>query len=223
MKNGALEIVWAGEKLALLPERALWWPRQKTLFIADPHFGKAATFRLAGLAVPETSHDDDLTRLEMIVRRHRAAKLVVLGDFFHAKAGHNETTLNELGKWRDRHPKLEMVLVIGNHDRHAGRPPDEWKIDCVKEPLPSAPFLCCHLPQKVTGGFVLCGHVHPAFQLYERSGLNKRAACFHFQKSMATLPAFGSFTGMHTVRPTSGDRIFLVTPGQVIDVSKLLR
>jgi uncharacterized protein len=222
MKNGALEITWAEEKLALLPERALWWPRQKTLFIADPHFGKAATFRLAGLAVPETSHDDDLTHLEMIVRRHRAGKLVVLGDFFHAKAGRNETTLNELSNWRDRHPKLEIILVMGNHDRHAGRPPAEWKIDCVKEPWPLAPFSCCHRPQKIPGRLVLCGHVHPAFQLYERSGLNKRAACFYFQKNVATLPAFGNFTGMHTVEPECGERIFLVTPGQVIDASKLL-
>ena len=49
--KGVLEIEWAGEKLVLLPERAIWWAREKTLFIADPHFGKASTFRSAGLAV----------------------------------------------------------------------------------------------------------------------------------------------------------------------------
>ena len=35
------KIVWAGEELLLLPERLVWWKRERTLFMADPHFGKA--------------------------------------------------------------------------------------------------------------------------------------------------------------------------------------
>jgi hypothetical protein len=40
-----MEIVLAGETLRLLPDKALYWPRQQTLFIADAHFGKVAAFR----------------------------------------------------------------------------------------------------------------------------------------------------------------------------------
>jgi hypothetical protein len=35
----------AGEKLGLFAERAIYWPARSTLLVADPHFGKAATFR----------------------------------------------------------------------------------------------------------------------------------------------------------------------------------
>lgn len=224
MKKGALEILWAGETLTLLPERALRWAREETLFIADPHFGKAATFRFAGIAVPEASHDEDLERLEKIVRQHGAKRLVVLGDFFHAKTGRSEATLAALKKWRERHNELEIILVIGNHDRHAGCPPDEWEIKCVKEPWSLPPFSCFHHPPKQSCvGFALAGHIHPSFELYERSGLSARSICFYFQERLAILPAFGNFTGTHTIQPKRGEKIFLIADGQIIDATNTLK
>ena len=41
-----------GTALWLLPQRAVWWPAARTAFVADVHFGKAATFRRAGQPVP---------------------------------------------------------------------------------------------------------------------------------------------------------------------------
>jgi hypothetical protein len=38
----------AGEAVELLAERALFWPRPATLFIADPHFGKTDRARAPG-------------------------------------------------------------------------------------------------------------------------------------------------------------------------------
>jgi DNA ligase-associated metallophosphoesterase len=224
IENSEIEIIWAAEKLTLLPERAIWWAREKTLFIADPHFGKASAFRFAGIAVPETSHDDDLARLEKIVRRNRAKKLIVLGDFFHAKTGRSEATFSALKIWRERHSDLEIILIIGNHDQHAGCPPDEWKIVCVREPFAMPPFFCFHKPpENLREGFALAGHVHPAFSLYERSGISATSVCFYFGARTAILPAFGNFTGKHILQPTAGDKIFLVTESEVIDATRLLK
>src|ERR1700712_3226350 len=97
---------WAGEKLALLPERALWWEREQTLFIADPHFGKASAFRFAGIPVPETAHDADLVRLEAALRKTAARRLIILGDFLHARTGRSEATLSALHLWRSQHAHL---------------------------------------------------------------------------------------------------------------------
>src|SRR5262249_50769057 len=41
----------AGERVTLLAERAAYWQRTRTLLVADTHFGKAATFRAAGIPV----------------------------------------------------------------------------------------------------------------------------------------------------------------------------
>jgi metallophosphoesterase superfamily enzyme len=40
-----LPVDYAGETVWLLPERALWWPAGRVLFVADLHLGKAATYR----------------------------------------------------------------------------------------------------------------------------------------------------------------------------------
>ncbi len=224
MKDGVLEIVWAEEKLTLLPERALWWARGKTMFIADPHFGKASAFRFAGIAVPETSQDDDLDRLEKILRRYEAKKLIVLGDFFHAKTGRSDATLNALKNWRERHVGLEIILVIGNHDKHAGCPPDEWKIECVQEPWALPPFFCFHKPpEKLQKDFALAGHVHPAFSLYERSGISAMGVCFYFRARTAILPAFGNFTGTHAIQPARGEKVFIVAPGHIVDATRAIK
>ena len=38
--------------LQLLPERAVWRPRERALFVADLHLGKAAAFRAFGAPAP---------------------------------------------------------------------------------------------------------------------------------------------------------------------------
>src|SRR5262245_47992315 len=111
-----LEIEWAGEKLSLLPERALWWPAAGTLFIADVHLGKAGVFRAAGLPVPEATHQSDLSRLNRALQISAARRLVILGDLFHAPIPDKESTRELLRTWRGQQDHLEMILVPGNHD-----------------------------------------------------------------------------------------------------------
>ena len=53
----------AGEPVEHQAERALYWPRAKTLFIADAHLGKAAAFRAGGVPLPAGTTADDLSRL----------------------------------------------------------------------------------------------------------------------------------------------------------------
>ena len=53
----------AGETLVLLPERAAYWPARKSLFVADFHLGKAATFRRAGIPLPSGTTSENVERL----------------------------------------------------------------------------------------------------------------------------------------------------------------
>ena len=220
MSAASVTIEWCGETLVLLHERALWWPREETLLIADPHFGKAATFRLAGIPVPETSHDDDMKRLSGILASTGAPRLVILGDFLHARAGRSTGVFSALAAWRARHAAVEIVLVRGNHDRHAGPLPDEWGIACVNGPWPLGRFHCRHEPWEDAAAPVLAGHVHPSLRLAGRGGLSLSAPCFHFAERVAVLPAFGTFTGNHAVKPGSGDRIILVGPDSLSEAPR---
>jgi uncharacterized protein len=215
-----IEIDWGGERLVVLADRALYWPRKRTLLIADPHFGKAATFRQAGIPVPHGTTATDLDRLRVLLAGTSAERLIVLGDFFHARSGRQESTLSSIATWRSEHRQLEVLLIRGNHDDHAGDPPEEWNIVCSAEPIREESFFLAHHPRPRKGGFVLAGHLHPALTLDDNCGSSLRSACFWFQKSVAVLPAFGRFTGARSVRPSADDRVFVVGPDSVIEIPR---
>ncbi len=214
-----MDLQWARQALTLLPDRALFWRDAATLVIADPHFGKAAAFRAGGVPVPSGTTADDVARLEELVLRTGCRRLLILGDFFHARAGRAPGTLAQLEAWRARDPGLVVELVAGNHDRHAGAPPADWGIQVHEESLREPPFLFCHEPppRVPRGWFALAGHVHPFVSLEDRTG-RLRAPCFIFGQRRALLPAFGGFTGGTSVRPLAGDRVYIAGGDEIVPV-----
>jgi DNA ligase-associated metallophosphoesterase len=213
------EIELSGERVALLPEGALWWPRARTLLVADPHWGKAAAFRASGVPVPRGTTLDGLGRLDACLARTGAERLVVLGDFLHAPEGRAPDTLGELEGWRTRHAALDLLLVRGNHDLRAGDPPPELGVRCVDAPLVERPFVLTHHPKSSAEGYVLAGHLHPGVRLVGRGRQRERLPCFWFGQTVGVLPAFGAFTGLATIISDPGDRVFVVADGSVLEVN----
>lgn len=208
-----------GEELHLLPDRAAFWPSASTLLVADPHFGKAATFRAAGIFVPEETTVATLSRLDALLRATRAARLVFLGDFLHAREGRHPATLESVEAWRATHARVAMLLVRGNHDRRAGDPQQSLRIECVESPHREGPFALAHHPVRLDGSYVLAGHLHPGARLRGAGRERERMPCFWFGAEVAVLPAFGEFTGLADVRACEGDRIWVTTGTVVIELS----
>lgn len=215
-----LAIEVAGETLLLCPERAAFWHDTATLLIADAHFGKAASFRARGVPVPESTTAATLAMLDVLIARNLPRRIVFLGDFLHAREARAPRTVAALADWRSRHAALELVLIEGNHDAHAGAPPAALEIDVVQEPLIDGPFALCHLPVPVPGRYALAGHLHPACRIAGRLDA-LRLPCFWFGAEVGVLPAFGEFTGMHTVSPEPDDRLFVVAGERVRQVPRL--
>lgn len=207
-----------GAALWLLPQRAVGWHAARMAFVADVHFGKAATFRRAGQPVPHGTTADNLARLDDVLAVTGAEHLVFLGDFLHARSGATAALWEQLLPWRKRHAAVQMTLVRGNHDLHAGDPPPELNIANVNEPwrpVQGAEVMACHHPQTVAGATVLAGHWHPAVTLQGPARDTARVPCFAWSPGLLVLPAFGAFTGASTpsVPPTA--RRFPVM-GQVV-------
>lgn len=129
------DVQWAGETVQLLPDRALFWPAEQTLFIADLHIGKAATYRTLGQPVPGGTTAENLSRLTAQITRHAPQRIIFLGDFLHAAAARTPAILQALAAWRLRHADVSMTLVRGNHDSCAGDPPAQLQIEVVDEPF----------------------------------------------------------------------------------------
>lgn len=211
-------ITTAGETLRLMPERALLWEARSTLIVADTHWGKAATFRSAGLPVPHGTTAGGLARLDRALARSGARRLLFLGDFLHAREGRTPRVLDALAAWRRSWTGLPMTLVPGNHDRSAGNPPPELEIECVAREVVEGPFAFRHHPGTEPGRYVLAGHLHPSIRLVGTGRQRARLPCFWFGEKGAVLPAFGEFTGSANVEPAIGDRVFAVVEEAVIEV-----
>jgi DNA ligase-associated metallophosphoesterase len=208
----------ADEEVLLLADKALWWPRAATLVVADVHFGKAASFRQRGIPIPAGTTGTDLMRLTQLIETHRPDRLLVLGDLIHAKSGRAEHLLAEVAQWRGEHAQLQVCVVRGNHDVHAGDPPDQWQMQVVEHALIEPPFVFQHEPIADDRGYVLAGHIHPSVVLHGTAGDWLRAPCFVLGEKVGILPAFGRFTGTHSISPEPSDRVFVVGPDEVVAV-----
>jgi len=208
----------AGEAIVLLPERAIFRPATGQLLVADAHWGKAAAFRAAGIAVPGGTTAEGLERLDQALLGTGAGEIVFLGDLFHAREAKSPATLAAVREWRGRHPALKLTLVRGNHDRHAGDPPADLGIAPVEPPAAAPPFVYAHHPEPDAAGYVLAGHLHPAVVLRGRGRQRERLPCFHFGRGVGVLPAFGAFTGAATAAPLPGDRVYVVAGDEVLRV-----
>lgn len=219
MSASSADIEIVGERLTLLAERAVYWARRRTLFVADPHFGKAATFRAAGIPVPHGTTAENLRRLDVAIESTKASRIVFLGDFLHAKEGRAPETLATLNAWRASRGSLDMLLVRGNHDARAGDPPRELDIQCENGPVIDAPFALAHHPVESGHGYVLAGHIHPGARLRGAGRQYAWLPCFWFGPRVAVLPAFGEFTGLADIDAVEGDGVWIVADGTVVDVS----
>lgn len=214
--SAPFEATLAGERVELHAERALYFPRGRTLYVADVHLGKAAAFRAGGIPLPRGVTEADLARLARLIAATQAEHLVVLGDFLHAAAGRTEALNLAFAAWRDNHRGLALTLVRGNHDARAGDPPPAWRVDVVAEPHAMPPFLLCHAPPGDADadlfGYALSGHVHPGVRVVAGAE-HERLPCFVLGRGRAILPAFGSFTGL-AMNPWSPDERVIAIAGQ---------
>ncbi|MDO9283920.1 MAG: ligase-associated DNA damage response endonuclease PdeM [Aquabacterium sp.] len=190
-------------RLQLWPQKAAFDPELGLLMVADAHLGKAVSFRRLGVPVPEATTDEALARLDRLIVATGARGIVFLGDLLHSARSHALGTMAALRAWRQRHADLDLTLVRGNHDQHAGDPPADLGVAVVDGPLRRGPWVLVHAPKEAqpaaAGSYALAGHVHPCVVLSGRGGDRLRLPCFHFDAAVGVLPAFGPFTGMHAL------------------------
>jgi DNA ligase-associated metallophosphoesterase len=209
-----------GERWMLLPEKAVWWPARHTLLVADTHFGKAATFRKAGIPVPGGTTAAMLARLSGIIQRTAVQRLIVLGDLVHSPTRADQDFEAELISWRTGLAGLDIVLLAGNHDRGHSRLFDALGIHAGVTQLTEPPFFFCHDGRTASDrvDYAVSGHLHPAIRNPDPWGTQRRLPCFWFGEAGALLPAFGEFTGNTILEREAGDQVFAIADGCVVPI-----
>ena len=214
---GTKTIEVADEQLLLLPDKAVYLPIHSILIISDVHLGKITHFRKHGIGIPQSAMHDNFERLALLIDSIEPKRVIFLGDLFHS-------TLNSewqlLMKFIYDRQDTSFELILGNHDILDPKIYEQSNLLTFKsesigrlllthEPLANIP----------SGRYNIYGHIHPAVKLSGAGKQTLRLACYFFSEHYAVMPAFGTFTGMHTLKPKNTDNIYVIADDKILQVS----
>ncbi len=205
-----------GEELQLLPQKAIYWPKNKCLLIADLHLGKGNHFRKNGIAIPSSSQRSNWEKLRELFQIPELKRVIFLGDLFHSVYNEDCLVFEELV---DEFPEVEFELVVGNHDILDQEIYKKMGLVIHQEKLEIPPFTLSHEPLETSlESYNLAGHIHPGVRLKGKGRQSHRAACFYFGKNNGLLPAFGSLTGLHTLKVKKQDTVYILIEDKVVPI-----
>lgn len=226
MIQGIHKIEVRNEILYLLPEGALFWPREGLLAVADFHLGKAETFAQNGLGLPTQAQWDDLELLIQIGSQYQVKTILFLGDLVHTRSGLTielQSRFIESLSTLSPDVPVKLHLVSGNHDRSLIKNwPVLWAEISVSPEWEQGPFLFQHEPPSRIGRskakpFVWAGHIHPCVRL-QGGGDRLRLKTFLVRKDYGVLPAFSSLAGGFEVKANSSTRLYPIGDGRVFEI-----
>lgn len=230
----------------LLAEKALFCQQTKALYIADMHLGKAGHFRQAGVALPGGHNEKDLQRLSRLIAKYRSTikHLIFLGDVFHScqnsewelfcrwRQHHQAVSMILIRGNHDilpasayRRAGLDVwpegkhmgKLELRHHPKEspAGIETAQPKIETIM-PEFGTDDISIKISLEKTELLYLCGHLHPGVELFGRGRQREQLACFWQRRNMLMLPAFGSFTGLHLIKPQQNDGIWGIADSEIV-------
>ena len=193
-------------ELLLLPEAAIYVPDRQVLLVADLHLGKAEHFRKHGIGLPGDVTQRDLEKLSELIATYLPARVVILGDLFHSDYNPSWERFMDLVR---SYESVDFRLVVGNHDILED---SNYEGLTLSYQYTIGNIVCTHEPLDVSmeNRYNLCGHIHPGARLRGKGRQYLKLPCYHFGAHTGIMPAFGSFTGLHIVKPVAGDQIYVI-------------
>lgn len=193
--NQEIEILWGNQTLLFHKERAIYFAEHKLLLISDLHLGKSGHFRKHGIAIPQSIAENDLYRLNELLKYFTPEKVVIAGDFFHAEKN-NEIQLFE--HFLKEYSNLQFILIKGNHDRFKNEFYTKIGFNSIANHMTLDDIVISHdfIPHEET--YQITGHIHPGINLKNSLKQHMRLPVFAYHEKHIVLPAFSKFTGLYT-------------------------
>lgn len=210
-----MNVRFYSEELVLLPEKAVYWPAQDSLFVADLHLGKDDHFRAHGIAAPAGSDAITFSKLRDLLEAFATSNLYVLGDVFHGSCSVGSALGPSLASFSAKYEE-RCCFIAGNHDRHVRGLQTGIKFE---SPKMLAGLRLAHHPTAREEQPTLCGHVHPGVRLSVGRARGASAPAFVKQGCNLILPSFGAFTGLATFSPTEIDWAVAVCDGKLVSIN----
>ncbi|MFM7028147.1 MAG: ligase-associated DNA damage response endonuclease PdeM [Chakrabartia sp.] len=186
----SLTLPFAGQDFKVVGGKALFWPAQRAIIVADLHLEKASWFAARGQMLPPHDSLATLEALGRLIGETGARRLWCLGDNFHDSQGPARLTqparalLGQLAK------ALDWVWITGNHDAALAA----GLTGTVQAEAEVAGLLLRHEADPKELRPEVSGHFHPKHGSIAR-GRRVTRPCFVEGPSKLILPSFGALTG----------------------------
>lgn len=185
--------------------RALWLEPERTLVVADLHWGYAASHGARGNLLPHWGDDVIERTLEALQRDYQPATMLWLGDIVHAAEGAARA------EHFVRRAAVPVTLIAGNHDRR-------WR-GAETRSLRRGRYFFHH----GDAGFAppadaieVIGHHHPATLLQDGAGMSLKVPVLVASARRLVLPAFSPWAGGAPWTPDEGgETLWAVTPQRI--------
>jgi len=177
---------FADQEWLISDSRAVFWPAQQALLVADLHLEKASWYAQGGQMLPPYDSRETLERLGAAAAQTGARRVLCLGDNFHDDDGPSRMEPEAARLLGDLTRRLDVVWIVGNHDAGlAGEVVEELMLDGIA---------LRHEALAGETGPEISGHYHPKLRLRVR-GRTIRRPCALRSENRLILPAFGALTG----------------------------
>ena len=190
-----LSFDFCGEEFRLTTGRALYWPREQALLVADLHLEKASFYAQHGQLLPPYDSRETLERVSLAIRETGARRVFTLGDNFHDSAGADRLEPHAAGMLAALTRATDWVWITGNHDASM----EARSGGALAEELEIAGIILRHQAQAGETRPELSGHYHPRLQITVRERHIRRPCAVVSQDANGSgrviLPAFGALTG----------------------------
>lgn len=180
---------FAGQEWLLGPARALVWPAQQALLVADLHLEKASWYARHGQMLPPYDSRETLHRLEALITHTGARRVFCLGDNFHDAHGPARMDGQAQDSLAALAARVDWVWITGNHDEKDGA-----ALGTMLPELDVAGIVLRHEALASETRPELSGHFHPCLRLATR-GRRVSRPCAVMSERKLVLPAFGALTG----------------------------
>jgi len=181
---------FACEEWRMVDGRALFWPREQALVVADLHLEKASFYAMRGQMLPPYDSRATLERIALAIRACGARRVFCLGDNFHDDAGPARMEPHAAGMLAALTRATDWLWITGNHDSGlAGEVGGTLATE-----LAVGGITLRHQARVGETAPELSGHFHPKLAVSAR-GRRVARACAVASETRLILPAFGALTG----------------------------
>lgn len=195
---------FCGREMHLVEGRALYWPDERTLLVADLHLEKGSFFARHGRMLPPYDSRETLERLARAIRLTGARRVIALGDNFHDSGGEERLEPFAAGMLTALTRSVDWTWITGNHDPGM----EALAGGGLAQELEVGGIRLRHKALKGSPEPEISGHFHPRLTVFSRGRRISRVCGVvggganrdgrregGFAPDRMILPAFGAFTG----------------------------